>query len=259
MKVRDVAHRVRVAVHELAKRAKPNPHIQTPAYYDGLTDDFCLAGPCTPQPVTEAPPRPKDFNADGPPETCNLGEPIGPDEKKFRIQVLVVEDGPEVRSIISRLGETNQGQALRQAIASGSLKRATGVGTLTIGILGVNQKAFPVRIPYFLGGRRICHGQMPAMGTPDGVEVSIPVGSAQNQGESGIVVSRRHLAASRLQVCVEPSFAVHRSGSIEDAYKHRQNFRCGFLTDRSGTTTIGEALRKGASTFSLILIRREEL
>ncbi len=40
-------------VSELARLARPAPHVQNPAYYDGIMGDFCLSGACRPQPSSD--------------------------------------------------------------------------------------------------------------------------------------------------------------------------------------------------------------
>lgn len=250
--LQDVSQQVRREVFELAKRARP-PHVQLPAYYDQLIptgEPFCLAG-CTQRIV---PPASWEVIRGPPMAPCILGAVVQSARELFRIGFLVVEDAPIVQSIISRPG--NQFSALSAAVKAGTVKRFVDPGILTIGILNVSQNQFPSKIRNLVG-ERICHGVVPVMGTPNGVEVSIPVGSGSYHGESSILVPRSFLEASpRPQICIEASFPVYRRGSIEEAYKHRPNVRCGFPGERPGSTSIGDALREGRPGLGLILIHR---
>jgi hypothetical protein len=193
----------------------------------------------------------------GPPmKPCIVGEIVHPTANTFLLDVLVVEDGPAVQAIVSQSPETNHGAELLQAITSDEIKRFSGAGQLSVGVLGITPQGFPSQVPY-LQGSNICQG-MATTKIDDGVlKFLIPVRGAQYQGQSSIVLPRMVLSAARRpHICVEADFPLHRRGLIEGPYVARENVRCGFPGNSPGTTLLEEYVRRGLGKMGLIMIRR---
>jgi hypothetical protein len=194
----------------------------------------------------------------GPPMApCIIGKVVHPGTSEFLLEILVVEDGSAVQSIITGSIETNHGSQLREGINSGTVKRFSGSGQLAIGILGVTPEGFPSQVPYLVGAN-ICQGMAPVAISDSGVlQISVPVLGGLYLGQIGIVIPRSILAASqRPHICVEADFPLYRRGMIEGPYIDRKNVRCGFSGNGPGTTSLGDTLRQGSLQMGLILIRR---
>lgn len=193
----------------------------------------------------------------GPPmEACIVGESVRPTASTFLLDFLVVEDGPAVQAIVSKSPEANHGAELLRAITSDEVKRFSGAGQLSVGILGIASQGFPSQVPY-LQGSNTCQG-MAATRVDDGVlKFLVPVQGAQYQGQSSIVLPRMVLsAAHRPHVCVEADFPLYRRGMIEGPYAERKNVRCGFPGNTPGNTLLEEYVRRGLGQMGLVLIRR---
>lgn len=195
----------------------------------------------------------------GPPmKPCAIGEVVRATADTFLLEFSVVEDSPAVQAIVSQSSEANRGDELFRAIASGEIKRFSESGQLVVGLLGVSSQGFPSRVPY-LQGANICQG-MAATSVDGGVlKFHVPLEGAQYQGQASIVLPRSALSAARRpHVCIEADFPLQRRGMIEGPYSQRENVRCGFPGNSSGTTLLQEYIQRGLGQMGLILIRRSK-
>jgi hypothetical protein len=187
---------------------------------------------------------------------CNFGESLRPTGDIFHVAFTVMEDGPELQSIIheSRATKGYYGRELFEGLNSGRIQRFVGVGEIRVVFLGLNAAMFPRQIA-FLAGRGICQWMVSVTLASGTLEVTIPIRGGEFLGQAGLALPKDvFLAADNPTICAQTNFPLTHLPYIADRpLKGEPNTFC------TGTIKairpLRESIRSGVPFRGFFLVR----